>query len=118
MEHLILEGYMELNRKPNDKEFKLIELLIEKSGMIFSEHSKEELMVCNIDDGKMGSLKLFPARKTQEKRVFGEQISEFQFQDLDGVNVIASLNIDSHGDLFELDIWKTDFSSLLEFPNV
>ena len=38
------------------------------------------------------------------------------FTDEDGVKVIASLNVDSDGHLFELDIWKTDFSPLLRIP--
>ncbi|WP_420885213.1 DUF6984 family protein, partial [Candidatus Symbiothrix dinenymphae] len=36
--------------------------------------------------------------------------------DEDGVDVIASLNIDDTGDLYELDIWKTDFSPLIKLP--
>ncbi|MFB5649155.1 hypothetical protein ACE5IS_00800 [Leptospira wolffii] len=31
--------------------------------------------------------------------------------------VSAVLNIDQYGDLFELDIWKTDFTELKEIPD-
>jgi len=41
----------------------------------------------------------------------------FSFTDNDGVRVIASLNMDSNGNLFEMDIWKTDFSSLINIPD-
>ena len=70
-----------------------------------------------MDDGEMGSLYLFPKGEITEGRVFGEQVSDFQFTDLDGIEVIASLNIDENGELFELDIWKTDFSKLIKFPD-
>jgi len=44
-------------------------------------------------------------------------ISEHLFLDVDGVTVIASLNIDKDGNLFELDIWKTDYSPLIKYPD-
>ncbi len=49
--------------------------------------------------------------------IFGKQISDFQFTDVDGVEVIASLNVDSDGNLLELDIWKTDFGKLIKLPD-
>ncbi len=70
-----------------------------------------------MDDGDMGSLLLIHKDEVSESRVFGEQVSELQFVDLDGVDVIASLNIDKEGDLYELDIWKTDFSKLQKLPD-
>jgi len=78
---------------------------------------KEGLLVSPMDDEEMGSLRLFPKDNITEVRVFGKQVSDFQFTDLDGVEVIASLNIDNEGNLFELDIWKTDFGKLLKLPS-
>lgn len=66
----------------------------------------------------MGSLRLLPNGQMNEDAVFGEQVSDFQFFDMDGVDVIASLNIDNLGNLFELDIWKTDFSKLIKLPDI
>jgi hypothetical protein len=66
----------------------------------------------------MGSLYLLPQGKEIEGRTFGKQISDLQFKDLDGVEVIASLNTDNEGKLFELDIWKTNFSKLLSLPEL
>ncbi len=109
---------MDYNRKPTLQEEKLLELLIKESTKVICEHWKDGLMVCPMDDGKMGSLYLFPKGKMIEGRVFGEQVSEFQFTDLDEVTVIASLNLDSDGNLFELDVWKIDFSNLLKFPDL
>lgn len=33
--------------------------------------------------------------------------------DQDGVDVIATLSLDNYGDLFELDVWKVDFSPVV-----
>lgn len=61
----------------------------------------------------MGSLLLLPDGVNKEGRKFGKEVVEHQFKDSDGVVVSASLNIDQNGELFELDIWKTDHSPLL-----
>jgi len=109
---------MELNRKPTLQEEKLIDLLIKKSSWVIPGDWKKWLMVRPMNDGMMGSLYLFPLGKIIAGRKFGKQISDFQFKDVDGVEVIASLNIDSDGNLFELDIWKTDFGKLIKFPDL
>ncbi|HRP03179.1 MAG TPA: hypothetical protein PLE30_11080 [Candidatus Kapabacteria bacterium] len=109
---------MGLNRKPNKQEIQLIELLIKKADNWLPNNWKDELMVCPLDDGAMGSLRLIPNILIKEDRIFGEQVSDFQFTDLDGVEVIASLNLDTEGHLYELDIWKTDFGRLLKLPDI
>lgn len=109
---------MELNRKPTIQEERLLELLIKKSSLILPDNWKENLLVRPMDDGDMGSLYLFPNGEIIENRILGEQVSEVQFTDLDGVEVIASLNTDTNGKLFELDIWKTDFGKLIKFPTL
>jgi len=108
---------MELNRKPTFDEERLLELLIKKSSMTLPENWKENLFVREMNDGEMGSLYLFPNGEIKEGRILGKQVSEFQFTDRDGIEVIATLNLDDTGNLFELDIWKTDFSKLINFPN-
>lgn len=37
--------------------------------------------------------------------------------DDDGVSVIIELNVDERDKLFELDLWKVDFSPLRRYPN-
>lgn len=118
MEQLILVEYMELNRKPTLEEVKLLEFLIKKSSLAISQNWKENLLVRPMNDGGMGGLYLFPAGRIFEDRILGKQISDFQFVDLDGIEVIVSLNVDTDGNLFELDIWKTNFERLLELPDV
>jgi hypothetical protein len=107
---------MELNRKPTPQEERLIEILINNASIDFPSDWKESLMVCSMNDGGMGSLYLFSKGEANKNRIFGKTVSDFQFKDLDGVDVIVSLNVDDEGDLFELDIWKTDFSKLIKLP--
>jgi hypothetical protein len=109
---------MELIRKPTIQEQRLIELLVKKSSLKLPNNWKDNLLVRQMDDGDMGSLFLFPHGEIIENRILGEQVSEFQFTDLDGIEVIASLNVDANGRLFELDIWKTDFGNLIKFPDI
>lgn len=108
---------MKSNRKLSLSEEKLIEFLIKKSSFKFGKNWKKNILVCSMDDGDMGSLQLFPKGVQDVHRTFGQQISEHHFKDKDGVDVIASLNVDNTGNLLELDIWKTDFSPLLKLPD-
>ncbi|NQY33618.1 MAG: hypothetical protein HRT37_01350 [Alteromonadaceae bacterium] len=48
----------------------------------------------------------------------GRKIAQVEFEDSDGITISMCLNIDTKGYLFELDVWKTDFSALLKFPTV
>lgn len=43
-------------------------------------------------------------------------VAELQFDDDDGVPILTSLNIDQDGKLFELDIWKVDYSPVIKYP--
>ncbi len=66
-----------------------------------------QLLVSPLNDGGMGSLGI---GENYENRQFGEKIAEYMFKDVDGTFVSAALNVDKQGDLYELDIWKVDFS--------
>jgi len=71
-----------------------------------------------MDDGGMGSLRLATDEALQQpRRLMGRRAAELQFIDADGVTVLASLNLDQNGELLELDIWKTDFSPLIQIPD-
>jgi hypothetical protein len=109
---------MESNRTLTYLEERLLEVLIKKSSVSVPLNWKVGLLAHPMNDGGMGSLYLLPKGKITENRILGEQISDFQFTDVDGIAVIASLYLDSDGDLFELDIWKTDFGKLIKLPNL
>jgi hypothetical protein len=97
-------------RKIAEAEKPLISWLLSASRR---NESVESLTVSEIKDGGMGSMVFDSAH---EDRRFGETISECQFVDRDGVAVIASLNTDQQGKLYELDMWRTDFKPLIAWP--
>lgn len=76
------------------------------------------LKVLSMDDGGMGSLRLFPhAVEVLDTRLFGEAVSKCYFDDTDGVRVIATFYVDQNGNPLEIDIWKTNFEKLIEIPD-
>jgi hypothetical protein len=101
--------------KPSARERRLLSLAAEH----WEGHPAawvDEVLVSPMSDGNMGSLRLrFPNARVERQR-FGRQVAEFSFTDADGVEVLVSLNVDEHGVPFELDVWKTDFSPLLNVP--
>ncbi len=103
-------------RKATPQEEQFIAFMIARSGRKFAAGWQESLMVSSIDVGESGSLNLHPGGIRESGRDFGDEISEFRFKDKDGVKVMASLNVDQNGRLYELDIWKEDFSDLIAFP--
>ena len=109
---------MQSNKRPLRKLELLILGQIKKNAtIIIPSNSKNDLLVCPINDDGMGSLTLYPKGINEiPKRYMGACISEIMFKDKDGIEVIASLNTDNNGNLYELDIWKTDFSPLIELP--
>ena len=113
----MLEECMGSNRKPTKAEKELIGFLIKKSAKGYLYNSLDTILVRSMNDGEMGSL-LIINKNDEPNRIFGEQISEGYFKDEDGVNVIISLNVDNKENLYELDVWKTDFSPLIKFPNM
>jgi len=104
-------------RRPTNLEIRLIEFLVQKALLNLPTDWSENLFVRSMDDGQMGSLCLFPSGLEKSDRSFGRQASEFKFKDKDGTYVIASLYLDKAGDLFELDLWKVDFSALISLPD-
>jgi hypothetical protein len=44
-------------------------------------------------------------------------IAEVQFSDVDGILATGVLNVDTQDRLFEIDIWKVDFSPLQRWPS-
>jgi len=104
-------------RNPSPAELMLLRFLINEADLLESfGQLLESLEVADMEDGGMGSLRLFPKRLGALDSRFGKCASACQFTDEDGVDVIASLNLDQLGNLYELDIWKTDFGKLIRIP--
>ena len=106
-------------RKLTLKEENLIAFLISKENLKIDLNWKNKVLAIEMDDGNMGSLKLYFDGKYVEKNgVVPSFVSDFEFKDIDDVDVVASLFLDENGKLYELDIWKVDFSKLLSIPEI
>ncbi|MDQ2795429.1 MAG: hypothetical protein M3Y12_15685 [Bacteroidota bacterium] len=68
-----------------------------------------EQRVTEMDDGGMGSVQFYPPGLKAEHR-FGDDVAEVWLKDEDGMPVLVTLLVDQHGQLYELDVWKVDFS--------
>ena len=95
-------------------EIQFIESLLQ-AHQIYNKLDLASLLVQPLLDGGMGSLQ-FQCNCSCPQ--LGRTIAEYRFQALDGVEVIATLSLDQQGHLFELDMWKTDFSLLQRWPQV
>jgi hypothetical protein len=101
-------------RKLRRAEIDFIRSLLRRSGNDSLSALLEECAVQEMDDGGMGSLLFLSGR--DEKRLLGRLAAAAEFEDMDGILVSVNVNLDQFGDLFELDVWKVDFSPLLKFP--
>ena len=63
-------------------------------------------------DGGMGSVRFVGSSSRRAGRVLVSTAAH----DADAVPLLISLDLDQHGHLFELDVWKVDFSSLKRLP--
>ena len=72
------------------------------------------LKVQSMNDGGMGSLAFAPA---DGSRKFGRKAAECHFKDSDGTLVSVTLDLDDLGHLFEMDLWRVDFSALVRWPS-
>lgn len=109
---------MESSRELTKDEEQLIAFLISKSSVDIPVNWRENLLAKPLDDGGMGSLFLFyKGTHVDKKRKLGLRVSEMTFVDEDGVDIIVSLNVDEKEILYELDVWKVDYSKRISrFP--
>jgi hypothetical protein len=102
-------------RPLNPREVGLLLHLLELAGVRDSADVVSSLRVQEMEDGGMGSLRFVhdggPAK-------LGRQVAEFSFDDSDDVPVSAALYVDTEGRLFELDVFKGDFSPVNEIPEL
>ncbi len=92
-------------------------LLRGKPGMSSLLGELDDINAEEMSDGGMGSLLLVPMGHEGTSRHFGKQLALGQFLDSDGVPVSVAINVDDQGHLYELDVWKVDFSPLLGWPD-
>jgi hypothetical protein len=77
----------------------------------------DDLAVKQMNDGEMGSLLLVPKGLETANRSLGQQLLLGEFTDSDGIPVSVAINTDREGRLYELDVWKVNFSPLLTWPD-
>lgn len=102
-------------RKLREEEKALIRWLVrdkDKGDIII--RNLDTYWVNEMDDGGMGSLQVVG----NEDRIFGRELAEGDFYDIDGLPVFISVDLDTNGDFYELDVFKADFSPLKKFPEV
>ena len=104
-------------RHPTELEIKLLEELICRVHVVFTPDWKNRLLVSDLSDGGMGSLALhLYGVDDYKEHHWGSQASDCLFDDIDGITVVASLYLDEKGELYELDIWKTNWNPLIDIP--
>jgi hypothetical protein len=109
--NLDLKSTMRLLR---EDEKRLMNCLLNNSVLV--NINLDLLNVEEMNDGGMGGLYFVSPQKAKSERRFGKCISERQFSDSDNIPILISVNVDEAGDLFELDIWKVDYSPLIRIP--
>ena len=92
----------------------IVALLNDKPGTLNLINQLPNLLVEEMNDGGMGSLKFWS--NDIKKRKMGSEISTITLLDIDGIPLSIAINLDEEGNLYELDIWKVDFSPLKQFP--
>lgn len=76
----------------------------------------DTIAVTDMNDGKMGSIKFL--HRDDRDHCLGFELAKATYTDEDGILVSIALNLDQYGELFELDFWKVDFSSLIRYPRI
>ena len=106
-----------MKRHMSSREADLLTALLNRSAVQDSSRSgSHSWLVEEMDDGRMGSLRLFPPSASTSDRHMGAKAAGLQFHDSDGVLVIATLNVDDDGVPFEIDVWKVNSESLIAIP--
>ena len=102
---------------PSPDVLRLLRRLLEISpGDLRKRVDLAQILVVPMADGGMGSHSLYENGEITTDRRFGSSIAEIEFLDIDSVPVSAALFLDERGKLFELDVFKADFSPLRSIP--
>jgi hypothetical protein len=71
------------------------------------------LLVTELSNG-MGSFKFLS--ETSQKRTMQKEVAHINLHDVDNIPLSITLNLGTDGELYELDIFKADFTILKQFP--
>lgn len=98
------------------QEIKLLKTLLNEADWPISDIEINTLLVCEMNDGGMGSLYFYSPTKKYEERQLLKSILNKDYIDSDNITIHVSLNIDKDKKLFELDIWKVNFGQIVKYP--
>ena len=76
--------------------------------------SLDSIKVHDLADGGMGSVRTLPLDDEKRKAI---PIASANYADSDNTLINAQINCDESGRLFEIDIWKADFSPVVRYPS-
>jgi hypothetical protein len=103
-------------REPAAEERQLLSALLKQvPHLLLPQGWLDSVRVWSLDDGRMGSFRIAP-HSTKVQRPGRADVASLEFCDIDGIKVLVSLNLDSEGEPFEVDIWKTNFQPLIRLP--
>lgn len=100
-------------RKLTKNEIILIEFMLELFHYQRPAKFLESILATELSDGGMGSLRF--ATKNDDSH-FARELGQINLLDTDSIPLNISINLDQYGELYELDVFKVDFSSLKQFP--
>lgn len=99
------------------REYDLLKAILERLDLNYEKIGlATSLFVEELSDGGMGSLRFHNTAVKDNYRSMGKSVVEGEFTDCDGTLVSFTVNVDKNDRLFELDLWKVDFSPLQRFP--
>ena len=99
-------------RALSTNELELLEFMLSDKKHEHLLNGAISLWITELPDGNMGSIR-FVSLLNERKASCLEQA---EFRDVEGSNINVAINADQSGALFEIDIWKYDFTPVIEFP--
>jgi len=103
-------------REINPSELRVLKLLLKQAERFIEIPHSDTILVLELDDGGMGSIRFIHSTEDQTQIQFGGNVSSLSFKDSDGVEVSVALYVDQFDRPYELDFWKKDFSRLVKIP--
>ena len=80
----------------------------------FVKNDLANSIVEEMNDGGMGSLKFLSVKNANS--IMKDEVAKIDLHDVDGIPLFISINTNADNDIYELDVFKADFSPLKEFP--
>jgi hypothetical protein len=99
------------SRYLSSDEKRLLSALLLKAGITKTVSWIDSISIFPFDDGGMGSYYFLECHSIQVA-------SDILFLDSDGVCVLATLYVNNNYEPCEVDMWKMDYSSLKQIPQV